>query len=474
MGSFSELNSTPATSPDCQTLSSLFGKAIRRLMRCSVLSILWRRLLVPAFTSLWLPLLVGGLAPGAAVILRDLAVNPGLAFPDVDKLNRLLHPAYRLRRYGVYLKLGVPRDPSSGLPYLIYVGSATGAMGLGGRQSSSGETEDRFFTYWHKHDREYFVAVLELWSLDLNIAKASYSSRVKAAILTILAEATLMLLMGTHSELHQGFKAGFKVDPRQYRRCNKSDPVSSFVRTQITMLTDEDIKGRCGECGMMFANATGRARHDQRRREVGTCWIDPDGYVKCHKCDMRFEGPNRVYLLHIHTTSVAYQEDRCQDIHARVRDRMPEVIHCDRCAKPFRGKNRLRDREVHQASLKYAAGKCADPPPPEVARCDTCTSTWSGEKRLANQRLHMSTIFYQGGYCDPGAPNYITHWASACDRCPRLFTTVHRNKDLKSHKSRAGYGKYRCARPRTTTTAPEKFMRDLSADDVERLRAEIL
>lgn len=68
--------------------------------------------------------------------LCRLVYSPGRLLPDRSRpfpspaeWMGFLQPTRYLRRWGVYLKLGIPRA-GSGLPWLVYVGSATGIGGF--------------------------------------------------------------------------------------------------------------------------------------------------------------------------------------------------------------------------------------------------------------------------------------------------------------------------------------------------------
>lgn len=69
------------------------------------------------------------LTAGAVSFLSTRTRRP---YPSVPLFKSRFQPTRYLRHWGVYLKLGVPK-PGSGLPLLVYVGSATGVMGFCGR-----------------------------------------------------------------------------------------------------------------------------------------------------------------------------------------------------------------------------------------------------------------------------------------------------------------------------------------------------
>lgn len=72
--------------------------------------------------------------PVACGCFALLKLAPGETFPTVDSLISLLPATMSKRSWGVYLRLGIPLHP--GIPLLLYIGSATGSCGLGGRLRS--------------------------------------------------------------------------------------------------------------------------------------------------------------------------------------------------------------------------------------------------------------------------------------------------------------------------------------------------
>lgn len=213
----------------------------------------------------------------------------------------LMQPTRYLRHWGVYLKLGIPK-PGSGLPLLVYVGSATGVLGFIGRFMSHLSAmirghSDGFYTEWIKNPDQYEIVYFELWCIpDFGHRKASTWERVQASLLCLLAESVLMHLFGAHSVLHQASPAvaflfstvlAASSDDKPFiTPTNRSDPLKtppSKEHCKYCKKTNAKVDFACLLCGKMFRTARAFARH----RAAPSCAAAAQP-LPCSQCDLPY------------------------------------------------------------------------------------------------------------------------------------------------------------------------------------------